>query len=173
MQKMNTKEENPSSGAGAEPDQAATPVEAAKEKETVTLKEALQRYIERELALLNQEWPTATVRRGCGDEAKRFKLEGFRIGDYSTRWVAGREQSRWDEVKLFALKDGRFLTATEYVTCWQGEEYEYSATIKATLDDVDDQRLLDDMRKYLCDQLNVKIPVADVAAPLSELEQEA
>ena len=150
--------EIPVSGAGAVPSQAATPVEAA--KELVTLQEALQRYIAR------KAWRLHTVKHG----ATRYKFRGICIGEDSTRWENGRENSRWTEELLYATDNGKFVVATASLTRWQGESDTYTTEVVAALNDVASQALLDDLRETLCKELNVAISVAEVARPLSELE---
>jgi len=123
----------------------------------LTLKEALKQY------LATQKFEVRTV---LGPDGRRRRFFGVWLATYDTQWLAGREQNRWDEWNLYALKSGRYLLAHAYYTRWQGEVDQYDYVIFNSFDEIDDQDVLDNLRDRLCKELNVKIPLADVAVPL-------
>ena len=146
------------------PYQAATPVEAAKEeKEHISLQEAVKRYVAVETA---KGWPTHTAKNG----KTRYKFRGLPLACDSTCWENGLENTRWTEETLYVTDDGKIVVASEHITRWQGESDTYTVKVITSLNDVTSQALLDDLRENLCIKLNVKISVAEVARPLSELE---
>ena len=47
---------------------------------------------------------------------------GKELAYVSTRWIAGREQTRWDAYTLYKTASGKFVLKEEYISLWQGEE---------------------------------------------------
>ncbi|MDE2439245.1 MAG: hypothetical protein KGN01_07700 [Patescibacteria group bacterium] len=96
------------------------------------------------------------------ETGRRRKFQGTMQACTSTRWVDGREQTRWTEKTLYTTASGKFVIAMANVTCWEGEQDTYSYDILNNLDEID-QDLLDEMRKNLCEQFNAAIPLSEVA----------
>jgi predicted DNA binding CopG/RHH family protein len=101
---------------------------------------------------------------------RRRKFKGIWLAGTSDRWAGAREASRWTEQDLYLLESGKFLVATAYRTMWQGESDEYEYKILDTIEKIDSQILLDELRDNLCKKFNAKIPLSEVALPLEEEE---
>ncbi len=63
------------------------------------------------------------------DGQRDLKFTGEIIGAASSRWLAGKEQNRWTEVKIYKTQSGKFVVETINYTQWQGELNNYRAEI--------------------------------------------
>lgn len=46
---------------------------------------------------------------------------GELVGQADGQWAAGREQSRWHDLRLYHTAGGQYVLHAEYHTLWQGE----------------------------------------------------
>jgi hypothetical protein len=138
---------------------SVTSDEDSEEIETVTVNEALRRLTAK------YGYSLWTVRDETG---RRYKFRGLRIGDADTQWIRGREQSRWTETSLYVTDKGKYVVSVTNITLWQGETNSYRYSIHDSLDDVENQDVLDDMWKYLRTELGVEIDLGEVARELTE-----
>ena len=129
------------------------------EAEVITINEALSRLAAK------YGYEACTVRNETG---RRYRFRGLLVGEADTHWIGEREQTRWTETELYVTEKGKYVLAVEHVTCWQGEMDSYTYSIHDSLDEIEDQHVLDDMRTYLCEQLDVEITLAEVARELPQ-----
>lgn len=50
-----------------------------------------------------------------------LRFRGTILGTASTKWVGGKDQSRWDEDTIYRTKAGKIVVSHEWHTLWQGE----------------------------------------------------
>jgi hypothetical protein len=76
-----------------------------------------------------------TVRAVIDGKAVRFTV-CEELAFVSNRWVAGREQTRWDEKQVVKTVKGKYVLYEGYVTLWQGEESTSKYRVFDTLEDL-------------------------------------
>jgi hypothetical protein len=76
-----------------------------------------------------------TVKCVIDGKAVKFKV-AEELGFASNRWVAGREQTRWDEIEVLKTAKGKYVLRQEYVTLWQGEQGSNTYRIFDSLDEL-------------------------------------
>jgi len=67
---------------------------------------------------------------------RTVRFKGQKLADVSGRWVGGREQNRYTDLKLYKTSGGRYILWICYNTCWQGEQDCYTAHVCQTPEDV-------------------------------------
>lgn len=134
------------------------PDQVAEDKPTLTLEEAIATYCR------THEFKEHTAKDG----GRRYKFTAINLADWDDAWVAGRQRTRWTELSLLVRPNGKFVIAVAHRTQWQGEENTYSIKRYDTLASIDNQDLLDALREKLCENLNCKIHLSEIAIPLPE-----
>jgi len=100
------------------------------------------------------------------EDGRRYRFEASKLCGWWDRWRAGKEQSRWTEKDLYALKQGGYLVATAHLSQWQGELTTYAIERYEKISDIEHQGLLDELRSEIVSETGLKVPLSEIAVDL-------
>ena len=110
-----------------------------------------------------------TVKR---DGEKDLRFTGEIIGESSSRWITGKEQNRWTEVRIYLTTSGKFVIEEAYYTQWQGEVGSSQAAICETVEalhgemlalDEEELGFLSDVHKEALEEAIKHVPELEAA----------
>jgi len=78
------------------------------------------------------------------DGQKDLKFTGEPLAEASNQWIAGKDQTRWTEIRIYRTDKGKYVVSVIGVTRWQGEQDSHKAEVCETAEEVYKELLTED-----------------------------
>lgn len=62
-------------------------------------------------------------------DERPLRFRGEKIADADGKWLNGRQQTRWTEIRIYRTTGGNLVGVIEDVTLWQGEHGSTAARV--------------------------------------------